>query len=72
MSRKLSLSKTTRSVSKALTGYTSRRLAQRIRTVLDVAKSEGRRSGENAVTGIRDARILPALGAIVWHHDAMP
>jgi integrase len=34
---------------------TARRLAQRIRTVLDVAKVKGFRSGENPVTAIKDA-----------------
>jgi integrase len=51
---------------------TARRLAQRIKTVLDVAKSKGFRSGENPVTAIKDARVLPKVKAKVQHHDAMP
>ena len=37
---------------------TAKRLAQRIKTVLDVAKSKGFRSGENPVTAVRDARVF--------------
>ena len=51
---------------------TARRLAQRIETVLDVAKSKGFRSGENAVTAIKDARVLPTVRPKVHHHDTMP
>ena len=51
---------------------TARRLAQRIKTVLDVAKSKGFRSGENPVTAIKDAQVLPKVKAKVQHHDAMP
>ncbi|SMX23377.1 tyrosine-type recombinase/integrase [Boseongicola aestuarii] len=51
---------------------TARRLAQRIKTVLDVAKSKGFRSGENPVTAIKDAKVLPTVRAKVHHHDAMP
>ena len=51
---------------------TARRLSQRIKTVLDVAKSKGFRSGENPVTSIKDAKVLPAVRAQVQHHDAMP
>ena len=51
---------------------TARRLAQRIKTVLDVAKSKGFRSGENPVTAIKDAQVLPKVKAKVHHHDAMP
>ncbi|MEM8631092.1 MAG: tyrosine-type recombinase/integrase [Pseudomonadota bacterium] len=51
---------------------TARRLAQRIKTVLDVAKSKGFRSGENPVTEIRDAKVLPTVRAKPQHHDAMP
>jgi integrase len=51
---------------------TAKRLGQRIKTVLDVAKSKGFRSGENPVTAIRDAKVLPAVKAKVQHHDAMP
>ena len=51
---------------------TAKRLAQRIKTVLDVAKSKGFRSGENPVLAIRDAKVLPKVKARVQHHDAMP
>lgn len=51
---------------------TAKRLAQRIKTVLDVAKSKGFRSGENPVTTIRDSGVLPSVKARVQHHDAMP
>ena len=50
---------------------TARRLAQRIKTVLDVAKSKGFRSGENPVTEIKDARVLPKVVAKPKHHKAM-
>ncbi len=51
---------------------TARRLSQRIKTVLDVAKSRGFRSGENPVTAILDAKVLPSVKSRVRHHDAMP
>ena len=51
---------------------TARRLAQRIKTVLDVAKSKGFRSGENPVTAIKDAQVLPKVKTKTQHHDAMP
>ncbi len=51
---------------------TAKRLSQRIKTVLDVAKSKGFRSGENPVTAIREGKVLPAVKAKVQHHDAMP
>ena len=51
---------------------TAKRLAQRIKTVLDVAKSKGFRSGENPVTAIRETKVLPAVKANRQHHDAMP
>ena len=51
---------------------TARRLAQRIKIVLDVAKSKGFRSGENPVTAVRDARVLPTVKAKTQHHDALP
>ncbi|WP_380054117.1 tyrosine-type recombinase/integrase [Falsihalocynthiibacter sp. SS001] len=51
---------------------TAKRLAQRIKTVLDVAKSKGFRSGENPVTAIRDAKVLPTVKKKPQHHDAMP
>lgn len=50
---------------------TARRLAQRIKIVLDVAKSKGFRSGENPVTAIQDAQVLPKVKAKVKHHSAM-
>ena len=50
---------------------TARRVAQRIKTVLDVAKSQGFRSGENPVTAIQDAQVLPKVKAKPNHHSAM-
>jgi integrase len=50
---------------------TAKRLAQRIKTVLDVAKSKGLRSGENPVTGIKDAGALPKVKVKPKHHKAM-
>lgn len=50
---------------------TAKRLAQRIKTVLDVAKAKGLRSGENPVTAIKDAQALPKVKAKVKHHKAM-
>jgi len=50
---------------------TARRLAQRIKIVLDVAKSKGFRSGENPVTAIQDAQVLPKVKARPKHHSAM-
>ncbi|SMD05116.1 tyrosine-type recombinase/integrase [Primorskyibacter flagellatus] len=50
---------------------TAKRLAQRIKTVLDVARSKGFRSGENPVTAIKEARSLPKVKAKVKHHKAM-
>jgi integrase len=50
---------------------TARRLAQRIKIVLDVAKSKGFRSGENPVTAIGDARVLPKVKVKPKHHKAM-
>lgn len=51
---------------------TARRLAQRIKTVLDVAKSRGFREGENPVTAVKEAKVLPRVRAKSVHHDAMP
>ncbi len=51
---------------------TAKRLSQRIKTVLDVAKSKGFRSSENPVTAIREGKVLPTVKAKVQHHDAMP
>lgn len=50
---------------------TAKRLAQRIKTVLDVARSKGFRSGENPVTAIREARALPSVKARPKHHGAL-
>lgn len=51
---------------------TARRLAQRIKTVLDVARSRGFRDAENPVTAVKEAGVLPKVKAKVEHHDAMP
>lgn len=50
---------------------TAKRLSQRIKTVLDVAKSKGFRSGENPVTEIRDGKVLPSVKKKPKHHSAM-
>ncbi|PWE31363.1 integrase [Maritimibacter sp. 55A14] len=50
---------------------TARRLSQRIKTVLDVARSRGFREGENPVTAIRDGGVLPKVKAKPKHHKAM-
>lgn len=50
---------------------TARRLAQRLKVVLDVAKSKGFRSGENPVTAIKDGRVLPKVIVKPKHHNAM-
>ncbi|WP_300056368.1 hypothetical protein [uncultured Roseobacter sp.] len=50
---------------------TAKRLAQRMKAVLDVAKSKGFRDGENPVTTIRDARMLPQVKQKVQHDKAM-
>jgi integrase len=50
---------------------TARRLSQRIKIVLDVAKSKGHRTGENPVTAIHDAQVLPKVNAKPKHHKAM-
>lgn len=50
---------------------TAKRLSQRIKTVLDVAKSKGFRDGENPVTAIKDAGVLPKVKAKPKHHKAM-
>jgi integrase len=50
---------------------TARRLSQRIKTVLDVAKSKGFRESENPVTAIKDAGVLPKVKAKPKHHKAM-
>lgn len=50
---------------------TAKRVAQRIKTVLDVAKSKGFYTGENPVNTIRDAQVLPRVKQKVQHHKAM-
>lgn len=50
---------------------TARRLSQRIKIVLDVARSKGFRSGENPVTAIKDAQVLPRVSAKPRHHKAV-
>lgn len=50
---------------------TARRVAQRMKAVLDVARSRGFREGENPVTVVLDARVLPRVKAKVKHHNAM-
>jgi integrase len=50
---------------------TARRLAQRIKIVLDIAKSKGFQANENLVTAIGDARVLPKVRAKPTHHKAM-
>jgi integrase len=50
---------------------TARRLAQRIGTVLDVARSKGFRVGENPVLAIRQAKVLPKVSVRPKHHSAM-
>ena len=50
---------------------TAKRLAQRIKIVLDVAKSKGFRSGENPITEIKDAQVLPKVTKKPKHHAAM-
>lgn len=51
---------------------TAKRLAQRMKTVLDVARASGWRSGENPVTAVKEAGVLPKVRVKVAHHDAMP
>lgn len=50
---------------------TARRLSQRIKIVLDIAKSKGFRSGENPVTAIHDGQVLPKVKSKPKHHKAM-
>jgi integrase len=50
---------------------TARRVAQRIKVVLDVAKSKGFREGENPVTAIKEAGVLPKVENRPKHHKAM-
>lgn len=49
----------------------NRRLAQRIKIVLDVARSKGFRSGETPVKAIKDSHALPRVKAKSKHHKAM-
>ena len=50
---------------------TAKRVSQRIKAVLDVAKSKGFRTGENPVTEIKDAKVLPKVTTKPKHHKAM-
>lgn len=50
---------------------TARRLMQRLRVILDVAKSKGYFSGENPVNSVREANVLPKVKKQVVHHKAM-
>lgn len=51
---------------------TARRLMQRIKTVLDVARSSGFLEGENPVAAVKEAQVLPKVKAKAVHHEAMP
>ena len=50
---------------------TAKRVAQRIRVVLTVAKAKGFHEGENPVTAIRVAGVLPKVVKSKKHHAAM-
>lgn len=50
---------------------TARRLAQRIKTVLDVAQAKGFRDAENPIVAIRDGGVLPKVTKKPKHHKAM-
>jgi len=50
---------------------TARRVAQRIKTVLDVGKSKGFREGENPVVTIREGKVLPKVKKKPKHHASM-
>ena len=50
---------------------TARRVAQRIRKVLDVARAQGHRDTENPVTAIHEAGVLPKIRKAPEHHKAM-
>lgn len=50
---------------------TARRVMQRLRAVLDVARSKGFREGENPVEAIKSANVLPKVKKQVKHHKAM-
>lgn len=49
----------------------TRRLLQRMRVALDVAKSRGFREGENPVNAIADANVLPKQRVKPKHHKSM-
>lgn len=51
---------------------TAKRLSQRLKIVLDVARAKGYRSGENPVTVLHTTDALPKVKARVTHHSAMP
>ncbi len=50
---------------------TAKRVSQRLKAVLDVAKAKGFKVGENPVVTIRDAGILPKVAKSQKHHAAM-
>jgi integrase len=50
---------------------TARRLAQRLKIVLDIPKSNGFRSGENPDIATGDVKVLPKVRAKPKHHNAM-
>ncbi len=50
---------------------TAKRVSQRLKAVLDVAKAKGFMAGENPVVTIRDAGILPKVAKSQKHHAAM-
>lgn len=54
-----------------LKNETARRVGQRIKSVLDVAKSKGFRGGENPVLAVQVAGVLPKVTKKVEHHKAM-
>lgn len=49
---------------------TAKRLAQRIKTVLDVPRSKGFLDGENPAIAIKDAGALPKVRKKIKHHKA--
>ena len=50
---------------------TAKRVSQRLKAVLDVAKARGFMAGENPVVTIRDAGVLPTVAKSKKHHAAM-
>lgn len=50
---------------------TAKRLSQRMKVVLDVARSKGFRFGENPVTAVKDGQVLPRVKDKPRHHPAM-